>query len=49
MTGSEFMVFFFFVYVTCFVLCDACLTLLLSEWPKLYRVLAILSAIGLKC
>ena len=27
---------------------NVCLTLLHSEWPKLYRVLAILSAIGLK-
>ena len=27
--------------------CAFCLNLLLSEWPKLYGVLAILSAIGL--
>ena len=28
---------------------DVDLTLLHSEWPKLYGVLAILSAVGLKC
>ena len=33
----------------CFIHFSVSPTLLPSEWPKLYGVLAVLSAIGLKC